>query len=126
MRAIAIALVLAAMPLSEAAAQQGAADSTRGAAAAPLFSGQEVLELRLEAPLSTIFRERGERRTYRDGRLQGRDPEAGTFAVDVQVRMRGNFRADPDNCDFPPLRVNVPRDSVEGTVLAELDRLWWK
>ncbi len=124
MRTIAIAVFLAATPLSEAAAQQGAADSARAAATAPLFSGQEVLELRLEAPLSTIFRERGERRTYRDGRLQGRDPEVGTFAVDVQVRMRGNFRADPDNCDFPPLRVNVPRDSVEGTVLAGLDRLW--
>jgi len=115
---------LATTQLSGAAAQQGAADSAQTVAAAPLFSDQEVLELHLEAPLSSIFRERGEQRTYRDGRLQVHDPEAGAFAVAVQVRKRGNFRADPANCDFPPLRLNLTRDSVEGTVLAGLDRLW--
>ncbi len=124
MRAIVIAVFLAATPLFEAAAQQGAADSAGAVAAAPLFLGDEVLELRLDAPFSTIFRERGERRTYRDAVLQVQGPAADALAVHVQVRTRGNFRADPENCDFPPLRVNLPRDSLEGTVLEGLDRLW--
>ncbi len=41
----------------------------------------------------------------------------------VQVRVRGNFRRDPRNCNFPPLRLNFPRGDMDGTVFEGQDRL---
>ncbi len=111
----------AACALPAAAAQQG----VRGPVlpVAPLFADYAVLELRLVAPLTSVLRERGEERGYRNGVLGYDDPDAGPVTLDVEVRTRGNFRARPENCDFPPLRFNLEERQVEGTVFAELDKL---
>ena len=37
--------------------------------------------------------------------------------------MRGHFRLDRNNCNFPPLRLNFPRGDMAGTVFEGQDRL---
>ena len=42
-------------------------------------------------------------------------------AVDIEIRIRGRSRL--DNCDFPPLSLDFPRDAVAETVFAGQNRL---
>ncbi len=114
-------VVIAALPPAPGRAQEQAPHSARRAA--PLYASQDVLELRLEAPLTSVLRDRGERRV-REASLSYQDPDAGPVTLDLGVRMRGNFRADPDNCDFPPLRLDLDSANAEGTVFAGTERLW--
>ena len=118
---IAVSLTAACLVPQAAVAQQGGQGPLLPVA--PLFADYAVLELRLVAPLTSVLGERGEERNYRNGTLTYGDPDAGLVTLDVEVRTRGNFRARPENCDFPPLRLNLEQRQVEGTVFAGLDKL---
>ncbi len=41
----------------------------------------------------------------------------------MKVRLRGNFRKDPVNCDFPPLRLNFSNTTVINTIFAGQDKI---
>jgi hypothetical protein len=113
-------VVVAALAPASAGAQEQAPDS--GRRAAPLFVSQGILELRLEAPLTSVLRDRGSRNP-REATLSYEDPASGPVALPVTVRMYGNFRADPDNCDFPPLRMDLDSTQATQTAFAGLDKL---
>ncbi len=34
------------------------------------------------------------------------DQEGNEIKLPIKIKVRGNFRKDPINCDFPPLRLN--------------------
>ena len=65
---------------------------------APLFTGTDTLELRLEGPLSSVLEHKGEKQQY-PFTLE----HAGN-AYDIKVRARGKSRLRV--CAFPPLRLN--------------------
>jgi hypothetical protein len=43
--------------------------------------------------------------------------------LDVELKTRGHWRRQERNCDFPPLRLDVPRGDAEGTVFDGQDKL---
>ncbi len=43
--------------------------------------------------------------------------------VHGEIRTRGNFRLDPANCSFPPLRINPDRESARATVFEGIRRV---
>lgn len=107
-----------------AVAQEAPADSLRvSAETAPLFASQEALEVTIEGPLQTIFRERGDESNYHDAVLWYLSETGERITLDVGVKTRGNFRLQRRICDFPNVRLNFKRDQVEGTVFAGQDRL---
>lgn len=105
-----------------AAVLLGAVCTARDAAAqpnAPLFATHEPLELTMTVPLRTLVNRRG-RRPVVEGTLVYTD-SGRPVDLDVEVTTRGFSRL--ELCAFPPLRLNLKRSQVPGTVFAGQNRL---
>lgn len=81
----------------------------------PLFADDRTLEVEIEGPLDTLIRERSED-DYYDGVLRYTDAGGDVKALDLKFRTRGNFRREKSTCRFPPVRLNLRRKQVEGTL----------
>ncbi len=97
---------------SAAQAQQKPAQATN-----PLFTSYDVLELTIEAPFKKVFRERGQESeqfpavlTYQDGGEE--------VSLNLKVNTRGRFRLQKRTCNFPPIQLDLQKDSVAGTIFA--------
>jgi hypothetical protein len=100
------------------------ADSLRRIAqAAPLFASHDVLELRIEAPLTTIFKDRDQDSEYQPGTLSYVDDGGDSVVLDMRARTRGFFRLRKRTCGFPNLHINFRRRQVENTVFAGQNRV---
>jgi hypothetical protein len=89
-------------------------------ASADVFAENTVLDLRLSAPLGTVFRAR-QNPEYQPGTLAYRDASGKDVSVPLRVRVRGKSRAAV--CSFPPLLLNFRTGDLAGTLLAGEDRL---
>ena len=89
---------------------------------APLFTSNDILDVTIRAPFTTIMKERSEDEdlpatlTYTDG-------EAGEVSLDLGIRTRGRFRRQSRICKWAPLRLNFKKSSVENTVFAGSDKM---
>lgn len=89
---------------------------------APLFAAHDPLRFTLRTRIDFLRDERPDEEEV-DGTLSWID-EAGTaVTLPVEVRTRGNFRREKRNCNFPPLRLDVPKGRAEGTVFEGQDKL---
>jgi hypothetical protein len=117
---------VAALPLGGLTSQGPLPNQGETREAAPLFRANDVLVVTLEAPLRTALDDRGEGREFHQGRLIYLDPlnaEEGPLELDVEIRVRGNFRAQRKNCSFPPLRMDMGGDQLRRTVFEGQSRL---
>ncbi|MEX2122873.1 MAG: hypothetical protein WD795_03190 [Woeseia sp.] len=99
---------------------QTAADDEQGAQ--PLFENQDTLQVRIEAPLTTLLRERSDTE-YLDGTLSYTDASGAEQQLDLELRARGRYRRARDTCSFPPVRLNFKKSEVAGTEFAGQDKL---
>ena len=99
------------------AQESGEAEVDKYAGLAELFQSNEVLPVKLEAPFKKLFRKRGKDRPWFPAVLSYVDAGGNETRVELEVRVRGNFRAKKENCRFPPLKLNFKRKSLEGTIL---------
>jgi hypothetical protein len=88
----------------------------------PLFENQDTLQVRIEAPLTTLMRERSDTE-YLDGTLAYTDPSGQQHLLDLKLRARGKYRAQRRICDLPPVRLNFKKKQVLGTEFAGQDKL---
>jgi len=117
-----IPLMLLTLACGTALAAQDADSLERGANQV-LFESSDVLELTIEAPLKTIFKEREQESSYHPGVMVLENADGSPVRLDIQAKTRGKFRLDPRNCGFPPLMVNLKSNQVENTVFAGQDKL---
>lgn len=89
----------------------------------PLFSSTDVLEITLDGPLRAIAADRSERPQEREVRLHWTEADGTAAELGIDVRARGRSRRDPSRCAFPPLRLDLPRSRVAGTLFANQDKL---
>ncbi len=87
-----------------------------------LFQSNEVLEVRLLAPLTTIFRNRISGEEF-DGKLQYDDSVGEPVEIDVGIRTRGRFRLRDDICRFPPLRLNFRKKQTRDSLFHKQDKV---
>jgi hypothetical protein len=87
-----------------------------------LFAAHDALEITISAPFRSIARDRDPEPEDRPGTLSYsfRD-QADTVAIGV--RARGKSRRNRETCDFPPLRLNLPKAEVKGTLFAKQNKL---
>ena len=104
-------------PTAEQFAERAAA-----AAASPLFQSEEPIRMTLRTDFEFL---REERDTINEveGTVTFADLNGAETTKPVQVRVRGHFRLNPRNCNFPPLRLNFPTGQMAGTVFEGQDRL---
>lgn len=87
----------------------------------PLFTSHDVLELTLGADFDRLKKDRNEDSEYQSGVLTLAADDGSTRQIEVKVRTRGRFRLKA--CRFPPLRLNLPKRELRGTVFDGQDRI---
>lgn len=88
----------------------------------PLFAGDEPFEVTITGPIEQLKRDRRES-PDRPGHLTVTAFDGSVREVGVDIRTRGQFRLDPSNCAFPPLRLDVRGSEAVGTVFEGQDEL---
>ena len=92
------------------------------AAPDPLFAGTDSVEIRIAAALTTLMRERPDDEEL-DGELSYLDDAGNRVSLGVELRTRGNYRRQERTCPFAPLRLDVRKSEVEGTLFDGQDKL---
>jgi len=81
----------------------------------PLFQSNEILNVRIVAPISTLVAERPIDEEL-PGTFQYTNSAGEAVQFDIKLRTRGRFRRDKDNCRFPPLRLNFAASQTKDTL----------
>lgn len=89
---------------------------------APLFTSNDIMDVTIRAPFTTIMRERSADKE-RPATLTFNDAEFGEVTVDVGIRARGRFRRQPTTCEWAPLRLNFKKSTVKKTVFSSSDKM---
>jgi len=90
------------------------ASRARAAERAPLFQSSEPLRITLRTDIEWLVDERDDSVEV-DGTVEIANADGSATTLPVEVRARGEFRRDKRNCNFPPLRLDFPRDETVGT-----------
>jgi len=81
----------------------------------PLFQTHETLYLTLSMDTKSVFSNREAEESH-PATLSYSDTEGNKITIPLEVNVRGNFRKDRDNCDFPPLRFDFSDTTVKNTI----------
>ncbi len=87
-----------------------------------LFQSDKIIRMELRSDFTAIQNDRGENPAYHDGELVYRIKRKST-RLPVKLMVRGNFRRNPDNCDFPPLFVDFKKSDVNNTLFENQNKL---
>ncbi len=88
---------------------------------APLFSGDEIVDVTITAPFDEIMQSRSLEDELQ-GTLAYRDAQTGQdVTLDIGIRARGKFRRQKEVCAFAPLRLNFRK--TKGTLFAQSDKM---
>jgi len=88
----------------------------------PIFKSDEPLFLTLSMDIKTVIRDREEKESH-PAEIHYTDQEGKEIKLPVKIKVRGNFRKDRANCDFPPLRLNFSKTHVINTIFAGRDKI---
>jgi hypothetical protein len=100
-----------------------ALQSQAKAADQPLFESDQLLNLRIEAPLTTLFTDLLNADEYVEGTLYFAGADGVEQSLPIKIKPRGKTRRDKKICRFPPLTINFKKKSTEGTVFQGQDKL---
>ena len=89
--------------------------------ASGLFTSHEVIELTLATDFVKLTADRGLESEYRPAVLTVTADDGAPRVIDMKVKTRGHFRL--ETCRFPPLKVNLPKNSLGGTVFDGQDKI---
>ena len=89
---------------------------------APLFASHAPLQVTIEAPLTTLMRDRP-KQEYLDGTFSFTGNDSVERTIDLKIRTRGKYRRQESHCDFAPIRLNFRKKQVVDTVFAGQDKL---
>jgi len=89
---------------------------------APLFADDSVLEVTIDAPLTALMDVRPDK-AYLDGSFTYTEADGTTRKLGLKLRTRGNYRRDKEHCDFAPIRLNLDKSQVGGTLFEGQDKL---
>ncbi len=85
-----------------------------------LFATDSILELELHLELDSLLADVGEDPRYKEGTLVYYDSSGTRIELMVEARARGHFRKNPDNCDFPPVKLRFIKKEMTGTIFEGL------
>jgi len=88
-----------------------------------LFRSDKILRMELRADFTAIQKDRGETPVYHNAELSYKDANRKVVNLPLRIMVRGNFRRNPDNCNFPPLFFNFKKSDVHNTLFEDQDKL---
>lgn len=110
------------LPVNQPPTQVEIAARAAAAENAPLFASDEALVVTLEADLANIKAKR-DKDVVRTGTFTFPGPEGQPMSVAVKLTTRGTSRRDKKICNFPPLKIDLPKGQVRGTVFDGQNKL---
>jgi hypothetical protein len=87
-----------------------------------LFQSDKIIKIELRSDFTAIQKDRGENPEYHDGELVYKNKRQ-RIKLPVKLMVRGNFRRNPDNCEFPPLFVDFKKGDVKNTIFENQNKL---
>lgn len=93
------------------------------AAEPPLFLSSEPLAITLTGSIIGLANDDSDDPVYRDVSLQVADASGAMRVIPVRVKPRGKSRRRETVCQFPPLRLNLPKQGAERTAFEGQDKL---
>lgn len=88
-----------------------------------LFQSSDILKVTILSDLKTLLNDRGNDRMYHSGSIMYHNKEKGEISLPVELKVRGNFKRRPANCDFPPLKIKFNPAEVAATAFEGQDEL---
>jgi hypothetical protein len=88
-----------------------------------LFKSEEIINMELRTDFSAIQKERTGKAEYHTGELTYYTTGAEAVKLSVKVIVRGHFRRDTANCNFPPLYINFKKNEVNNTLFENQNEL---
>lgn len=88
-----------------------------------LFESDEVLHIKIKGPIGVIINDLEEDSEDYPALLSYEEANGESISIPVEVRTRGNFRRNPDNCNFPPLRITFPEEQISNTIFEGQDEI---
>ena len=88
-----------------------------------LFKSQQILKIHLTFNIDSLLNNRNVNTTGHSGTLTYFETGGRSTDIRVIVKMRGNFRKNPDNCSFPPLKLEFLTDNSEDKLFRGLEWL---
>jgi hypothetical protein len=88
-----------------------------------LFKSDEIIKMELRTDFSAIQDDRPGNAEYHEGELVYYTPGGETIKLSVKVIVRGHFRRDTANCNFPPLYIHFKKNEVQNTVFENQNKL---
>jgi hypothetical protein len=89
---------------------------------APLFASDTALDVTIDAPIETLMDVRPDK-AYLKGRFTYIEADGSERILGLKLRTRGNYRRDPEHCNFAPILLNFKKGDVPGTLFAGQDKL---
>ncbi len=80
-----------------------------------LFERDEIMSLDLSFSMNTLLANRSDSADYIDATLSFEDQSMGSD-INLEIRPRGNFRLNPNNCIFPPISLKFKKKEVKGSI----------
>lgn len=82
-----------------------------------LFKKSDALDITITTGLGALIRDRDSTdRVAHGAELSYKDSSGAAVKVAISLRTRGHFRRQARNCDFPPLKVEMTRQSAMNTI----------
>jgi hypothetical protein len=81
-----------------------------------LFDNDSYLEIRIVTDIDTLLKDKSENPSYHLSRLSYKSSDSTWISIDADIRVRGNFRKQDANCDFPPLKIRIDKKNRTNTI----------
>jgi hypothetical protein len=88
-----------------------------------LFSSDNIIKMELRSDFTALQNDRTDDPQYHDGELTYTIPGSKEKKLSVKIIARGNFRRNPQHCNFPPLYLNFKKNEVSNTLFDKQDKL---
>ncbi|MQY79214.1 MAG: hypothetical protein GH151_08480 [Bacteroidetes bacterium] len=88
-----------------------------------LFESDEILRVNILTKIDSVMKDVEENPKKHKAVLSYIDQLGKTISLKVKLSTRGNFRKDPEHCNFPPLRIDFNGKSTKNTLFEGHDWL---
>jgi hypothetical protein len=81
-----------------------------------LFDNQNYLELKVSMDFDFVLNDTADNPSYHPVHISYKNDDSLWISLDAEVRVRGHFRKQSENCDFPPLKLRFDKKSRTNTI----------
>ncbi len=99
-------------------------DSTKsGKHLGSLFKHDTLLTFSIVAQMKPLLKDRGDKPTEHLAVLKYARKKKPLIAIPIKIKVRGNFRRQATNCDFPPLLIDIDKQKKGNSIFDYQNRL---